>query len=416
MIENAISVDGVCKRFSRSYVDRPWTFQELISQGWRKPTKKEAFWALNQVSFQLAPGRMAGVIGRNGAGKSTLLRLIGGVVKADQGQIVTRGRMGTLIDLGAGFHPDLTGRENVHINGVISGLRRYEVMRNFDSIVSFAELEEFIDSPLRIYSLGMQMRLAFSVAIHTQPDILLIDEVLAVGDIAFQNKCLERIAHLKAKGCCILLVSHDTGLVSQLCDEVIWLDGGMVAAQGEAQIVVSKYLEEVEAETRRRTPESPLNQLIEADAHLKLNENRFGSQEMQIEEVSFQSLQGEATRVIHNGEGLIILIDYLAAERIPEPIFGVKITREDGLVCWDGNTQSSPLPSINIQGRGRVILTLERLDLAQGRYYIDVGIYQHDWDYAYDYHWHAYQVDIIAGEAQKGFLLPPHLWEFEDRM
>ena len=415
-MKNAILVEGLCNRFSRSFEDRPWTFQELISRGWRKPSKRKTFWALSQVSFQLAPGRMTGVIGRNGAGKSTLLRLIGGVIRPDQGQIVTQGRIGALIDLGAGFHPDLTGRENIFINGVISGLRRQEVTKNFDSIVSFAELENFIDDPLRIYSLGMQMRLAFAVAIHTTPEILLIDEVLAVGDIAFQNKCLERISQLKAQGCSILLVSHDTGLVSKLCDEVIWLEGGKVAAQGETQAVVRKYLAEMEAETRRRTPESPLIQASNSGVDLKLNENRFGSLEMQIEAVSFVNQHGETTHVMNNGEGLTIFIDYLTSKPIAAPIFGVTITRQDGLVCWDGNTQSQPVPVKKIQGRGRVILNLERLDLAQGRYYIDVGIYQQDWEYAYDYHWHVYKIEIVGGESQKGFLVPPHIWEFVERL
>jgi lipopolysaccharide transport system ATP-binding protein len=412
----SVIVDGLSKKFSRSRGDRPWTFQELISQGWRKPSQRESFWALSQVSFQLAPGGMTGIIGRNGAGKSTLLRLIGGVMKADQGQIVTQGRIGALIDLGAGFHPDLTGRENIYINGVVSGLRRREVMQNFDSIVAFAELEDFIDSPLRIYSLGMQMRLAFAVAIHIQPDILLIDEVLAVGDVAFQNKCLERIAHFKEHGCSILLVTHDTGLVSKLCDEAIWLDRGKVAAHGEAIMVVSEYLAEMEKETRRRTPESSVVQPTSTGIDLQLNKNRFGSLEMQIEAVKLLNNHGETTCSLNSGEGLTILMDYIAPKPITGPNFGATITRQDGLVCWEGNFQAQPLPGKNLQGRGRVSLTFERLDLAQGQYFIDIGIYQRDWTYAYDYHWHVYTIEISADGGQKGFLLPPYAWKFEERL
>lgn len=241
-MEDAIQVEGLAKKFSRYRADRPWTFQDLFASAGKRSLKRDEFWALQEVSFRLAPGRMAGVIGRNGAGKSTLLRLVGRVGEATQGRIITRGRIGALIDLGAGFHPDLTGRENVFINGVVSGLRRGEVAQNFDSIVAFAELEQFIDSPLRIYSMGMQIRLAFAVAVHIQPDILLIDEVLAVGDAAYQKKCLERIAWFKAQGCAILLVSHDTGLVSRLCDEALWLEAGRVAAHGTPDEVVRQYL------------------------------------------------------------------------------------------------------------------------------------------------------------------------------
>ena len=409
----AIRVVDLSKKFYRSKVDRPWTFQELFSSRFRKSLKRDEFWALRNVNFQLETGKMTGIIGRNGAGKSTMLRLIGGVGKADQGQIVTHGRIGALIDLGAGFHPDLTGRENVFINGVISGLTRREVAKEFDSILAFAELESFIDSPLRIYSMGMQMRLAFSVAVHIQPAILLIDEVLAVGDIAFQNKCLERISTFKDQGCAILLVSHDTGLVSRLCDQAIWLDQGKIAAQGEAQNVTNQYLNEMRSETRRRTSDIPLVRTTPEGINLKLNENRFGSLEMEIETVRFINHQGQAIRVLENGEALIIEIDYLMHNAIAAPIFNVTIIRQDGQICWDGYTQLQTQSTKIHQDHGTVILHLERLDLAEGQYFIDAGIYQQDWAYAYDYHWHVYDIEIYAQTPQKGFLLPPHTWKTE---
>lgn len=416
-MENAIQIQGLSKRYYRSHADRPWTFQELFSRGWSRSTRQDEFWALRDINFELAPGRMAGIIGRNGSGKSTLLRLTGGVGKADQGKIITQGRVGALIDLGAGFHPDLTGRENVFINGVISGLTRQEVKEKFDSIVGFAELEDFIASPLRIYSLGMQMRLAFAVAIHIQPNILLIDEVLAVGDIAFQNKCLEQIAGFKAQGCTILLVSHDTGLVSKLCDEVLWLDKGQVVARGDAGEVVKQYVEAMEAETEtlRRTPALERVQATPTGIDLKLNENRFGSLEIWIESVNMYNSRGDVINYLESGEALTIVIDYVAPEPIPAPIFGVIITRKDELVCWDGNTSGQPLPNAKLHGKGRVILSLDRLDLARGEYFVDVGIYQQDWAYAYDYHWQVYPLEIGAPTHQKGVLLPPHSWTFEER-
>jgi lipopolysaccharide transport system ATP-binding protein len=242
MMPDAIVVEKLGKRFRRYHADTPGTLHESLTRGFKKFLPAERFWGLRDVSLRVPRGRTLGLIGRNGAGKSTLLRLIGGVGRADEGHIEVHGRLGALLHLGAGFHGDLTGRENTFINGVIGGLTRGEVAGRFDSIVSFAELEDFIDSPLRTYSSGMQMRLAFSIAIHSTPDILLIDEVLAVGDIAFQRKCLDRIAELKDKGCTIILVSHDVTMVQQFCDDALWLQNGGTAAQGDSETVIQRYL------------------------------------------------------------------------------------------------------------------------------------------------------------------------------
>jgi len=243
-----IVIENVGKRFRRYHADAPATIHEALLRGFRKLLPAEQFWGLREVNLRILHGRAVGVIGRNGAGKSTLLRLIGGVGRPDEGVIQIEGRVGGLLNLGAGFHPELTGRENVLVNGAVGGLARQEVADRFDAIVGFAELEEFIDSPLRCYSSGMQMRLGFSIAIHSAPGILLIDEVLAVGDIGFQQKCLERIRQLKAEGCTIILVSHDTGMVESLCDETLWLRAGRVAAYGPSESVISQYL--LEADTK----------------------------------------------------------------------------------------------------------------------------------------------------------------------
>ena len=239
-----IVVDSVGKSFRRFHPRRPRTLQEAVLSGLRGLGPVEYFWALRDVSFSISPGKMVGIMGANGAGKSTLLRLIGGVSRPDEGQIQVSGRIGALLDLGAGFHPDLTGRENVFINGVISGLSRREVSRSFDSIVHFAELEDFIDSPLRVYSTGMQMRLAFAVAAHLEPEVLLIDEVLAVGDLSFQQKCIQRIVRFKSQGCTILLVSHEPALIADQCDEAIWLRGGQIVSYGKAAVVTEQYVHE----------------------------------------------------------------------------------------------------------------------------------------------------------------------------
>jgi len=241
----AINVQGVSRAYRRYNADRPWTWQEVLVRGWRRLRPAETFWALREVTFNIAPGRMVGVIGHNGAGKSTLLRLVGGVGRPDAGRIEVHGRLGALLELGAGFHPELTGRENAMIGGIISGLTRAEVASQFDSIVSFAELEDFIESPLRTYSSGMIMRLAFAVAAHIEPEVLLIDEVLSVGDLAFQEKCLQRIGEFKSRGCTILLVSHNADLLGRLCDEVIWLRAGRLVAHGPAGEVTTGYVNEM---------------------------------------------------------------------------------------------------------------------------------------------------------------------------
>jgi lipopolysaccharide transport system ATP-binding protein len=239
-----ISVTGVGKQFQRIHPDRPATIQEAIAKGLRGLRhfrSVETFWGLHDVTFEVGTGRTVGVVGANGSGKSTLLRLIGGVGRPDTGRIEVRGRIGALLDLGAGFHPDLTGRENAVLAGILNGATRREVLARLDEIVAFAEVEDAIDSPVRTYSTGMLMRLAFSVAAHTEPEILLIDEVLAVGDAAFQQKCLERIARFKANGCSILLVSHVGTTIEDLCDEAILLEHGRLTARGSAAEVARRY-------------------------------------------------------------------------------------------------------------------------------------------------------------------------------
>jgi len=236
-----IAVEDLGKRFRRYHANRPRTIKETIIRGLRQTGPVDTFWALRHVSFKVKPGHGLGVIGRNGAGKSTLLRLVGGVGRPDEGQVTIRGRVGALFSLSAGFHAELTGRENIFLGGVVSGLTRQEVAQNFDSIVAFAELEKFIDSPLRTYSSGMRARLGFAVAIHTLPEILLIDEVLAVGDSAFKDKCLEHINGIRAEGRTIILVSHSMNMIQQFCDNVLWLHQGQVMAYGPAEVVTEQY-------------------------------------------------------------------------------------------------------------------------------------------------------------------------------
>ncbi|MCB0208439.1 MAG: ABC transporter ATP-binding protein [Anaerolineae bacterium] len=410
-MSKTIIVNQVSKEYQRYDAHRPTTLQEAILKGLRKIKPVEKFKALDNVSFVVKSGQMVGVIGANGAGKSSLLRLISGVGRPDRGKVEIHGRIGALLDLGAGFHSDLTGRENTYINGVISGLTRQEVEDRFDSIVAFAELENFIDNPLRTYSTGMRMRLAFAIAVHIDPDILLIDEVLAVGDMAFQEKCLKRIAQFKEKGCTILLVSHDIEQVRNLCDEVIWLQKGRIRAQGLSNIVVQQYTNEMSSETIQRTPVDMPVAVTTAGTELRVNENRFGSMEMEIVSVRLLDSLDRPVTQLTSGDPLRIEIVYHAPNLIEMPIFGVLISRDDGLVCYDSNTATAGLEMSSVQGQGYMTLQLERLDLNKGHYWVDVGIYEKNWSYAYDHHWHVYSLQIHSTLNEKGVVCPPSEWQ-----
>jgi len=406
-MNSALCVQNVSKRFRHVDQNRPRTLQETLLRGWRALRARKTFLALYDVSLTLNGGRMLGIIGANGAGKSTLLRLIGGIGKPDTGSIQTNGRIHAIFDLGASFHPDLTGRENVYVAGVIAGLTRREIHHHFDAIVDFAELAEFIDSPLRTYSAGMTVRLAFAIAVHTEPDILLIDEVLAVGDRAFQRKCLDRIQQFKRNGCAIVLVSHDMATVQSMCDEAIWLRQGQIVAQGPADAVVQQYTTRMDTLTKLQTPAPETTNATHATTSLELHRNRFGSQEMTITAVELLDSAGQAVSEIESGDAVTVRITYTRRHATASLIVGVTIARSDQYICYETHSQ----PPDQNQQASTVTLHLARLDLSPGLYYFDVGLYESNWEYAYDYHWHAYPLTVRSATTDtKGILHPPHQW------
>src|SRR6476620_11285209 len=276
----------------------------------------ETFAAVQDVSFTVPKGRTLGVIGRNGSGKSTMLKLVAGITKPTTGSVKVQGRISALIQLGAGFHPEISGRENVFINGIMLGLTKKEITRRFDEIVEFAELEEFIDAPVKTYSSGMYMRLGFAVAIHVDPDVLLVDEVLAVGDEGFTHKCLDKFAEFKRRGKTILLVTHSLGLVERFCDEALWMDGGEMKGMGDPKRVVGAYITAVEVteehqlaagDARAResasvvSPDEPASAVLpdhpietaEGPADMvRATEGRWGSREVEITDVQLYGPEG----------------------------------------------------------------------------------------------------------------------------
>jgi lipopolysaccharide transport system ATP-binding protein len=393
-MQPAIMATGLGKTFRKHGANRPATWQELVLQAGRGVKRPERFWGLRDLTFTVARGRMFGIIGRNGAGKSTLLRLLGGLFRPDEGTVQVNGRVSGLLDLGAGFHADLTGRENVHIAGVVGGLTRREVTERFETIVEFAELRSVIDAPLRTYSTGMHMRLAFSVAVHVGPQILLVDEVLAVGDLPFQRKCIDRIRHFKVQGCTVIVVSHDLTMVRDLCDDALWLDHGRLQKIGSSDEVVRAYSEDAVQETIRRT---------------KFNEStgpgegagmrRIGSREVELASVDVMSSERKLTSAFQSGEPVHVEIAYFAPEAVRDPVFVVSITEEEGRVRFqaatDGVLSSIPV----VEGHGRLSLRIRDLRLTQGKYYVDVGVYEKDWKYAYDYHWRVHSISFLHGPS-----------------
>jgi ABC-type polysaccharide/polyol phosphate transport system, ATPase component len=409
-MRQAIVVKGLGKRFNRYSADRPYTIMEAALSGWGRMKPQARFWALRDINFTVSPGEMLGILGKNGAGKSTLLQLLGGIGKAEEGTIKVNGRIGGLLDLGAGFHSDLTGRENVLVGAVVAGLTRREAARRFDDIVEFAELKQFIDSPMRTYSTGMQMRLAFSVAVHTDPEVLLIDEYLSVGDVAFQTKCLNRIAEFKTQGCAIVLISHSAAQIQKMCDRALWLKSGEIVAYGEPEVVAGQYLSEMRSETEKRTPMRP-PEVTSTGSQLRVNENRFGSLEVEITDVKV--LPDEE---INSGDAITIEIHYSVPKPIGAAIFGVVISREDGQSCFETNTNQMGRLLPLAEGKGTIRLHVDRLDLGNGQYYINAGVYEKSWAYAYDYHWHVYPLYVRSTVHQKTILCPPYRWEFDGKM
>lgn len=400
----AILVERLGKHFVRFHSNKPTTFMEAVLSGLHHAKPMNKFWALRGVSFEVDAGEMLGIIGHNGAGKSTLLQILGQVAYPTEGRLKMQGRIGALLDLGAGFHGDLTGRENVFVTAVVAGLKQKEVARRFDKIVEFSELEAFIDDPVRTYSSGMMMRLAFSVAVHTDPDILLVDEFLSVGDLSFQTKCLNRINEMRDQGSAIVLVSHDVNQVEQLCDRALWLKQGVAVAYGEPSVVVGQYTAEMRSQIQQRMLTGP-SQSLDSGSELRINKNRFGSLEAEIANVRLLP-----TASLQSGNALYIEIDYVT-HSVKNAIFSISISNTLGEIYLDANTENFFGPHITLQRQGTVKLRIDRLDLCAGQYFVDIGIYEQDWSYAYDYHWQAYPLIIETEAVSKGIVCPPLHWE-----
>ncbi len=380
----------------------------------------QTFTALDGVSFEVPRGCTFGVIGENGSGKSTLLKLLAGITKPTRGTVRVDGRLSALIELGAGFHPEISGRENVAINGIMLGLTRREVEQRFDEIVDFAELERFIDAPVKTYSSGMYMRLGFAVAIHVDPEVLLIDEVLAVGDEAFTRKCLDKIGEFRRRGKTIVLVSHSLGLVEKMCDDVLWVRRGRKADQGDAKRVVDAYLtyvaggeeallrREVSADATAPAPDAAPGQESAAGGY---RQGRWGNREVEITRVTLRDARGRERHVYVPGESLTVELDVQAERPLEDFVFGVGLFTADGVSVYGTNTHLEDWRPRRLSGAARVALTLRDLRLVEGTYLLDVAAHQRDGT-PYDYHRGLYSLRVKSRVKDVGIYRPDHGWSF----
>jgi ABC-type polysaccharide/polyol phosphate transport system ATPase subunit len=385
----------------------------------------ETFPALTDVSFSVPKGSTCGVIGRNGSGKSTALKIVAGITKPTAGTVRVTGRVSALIELGAGFHPEISGRENVFINGIMLGLTKRDIQHRFDEIVEFAELKEFIDAPVKTYSSGMYMRLGFAVAIHVNPDVLLVDEVLAVGDQGFTHKCLDKFAELRRSGKTILLVTHSLGLVERFCDEALWLDAGRVEAHGDPKRVVGAYLTAVEhteeqqlAETTARAVDAAVPPDAAADRPadptsdmFRATEGRWGSREIEIVEVTLLDRTGQPSFVFHSGDAMAIRVKVHARQPASDFVFGIGLFNADGVCCYGTNTFLEELIPEHLAGDADATFSVENLDLVEGTYKLDVAVHKRD-GYPYDYHRLLYTFRVKSLTHDVGIYRPRHLWTF----
>ena len=417
---DAIRVEGVSKLFRRAAPgEHLRTLKSALLDGslTRGLEPHEAITALDGVTFTVARGEAFGVVGGNGSGKSTLLKLIAGILRPSAGQVVVDGRVAALIELGAGFHPEISGRENVYINGAILGLARREIDRRYDAIVEFSGLADFMEEPVKNYSSGMYVRLGFAVAIHTDPDVLLVDEVLAVGDEAFAHRCLRRIEEHLAAGRTLLFVTHSLDLVAEVCDRALWLDGGRQRLVGEPRRVVDAYRQAVaEAEGRAHRVEKEQRE-SEAAAGEEGAAQRWGSGEAEI--IAVRLLAGgdpagaglEERYHLVSGEAAVFELAVRAARPLADFVFGIAVSTPRGVECWGTNTELEDYRPGSLEGEATVRVICPALRLGPGEYLVDVAVHSRD-GAPYDYRRGALSFTVTASARGVGVYFPEHRWEF----
>ena len=407
-----LQVQSVSKAF-RLYRNRPVTLKEsLVRRLTGRYDSARQLWALRDVTFSVNQGRSLGIIGHNGAGKSTLLRLICGLGRPTGGAIYRAGHVSGLLELGSGFHPDMTGRENIMTGGLLSGLTAREVRALTEEIIAFAELEDAIDQPIRTYSNGMYLRLAFSTAMQLNPSILLIDEILAVGDARFQQKCFQKLAAFRAAGKTLLLTSHSVDQIRALCDEVLVLEEGRVVMQGDPDRAIDCYVDLMRQRTERRAAQ--LGSSGASAAPAPAQGSRQGTQEASIGTVALSNGRGVPAESLLTGDGLTIETEYTLNRSIDDMAFILGIYTDASVKCFETTIPSLRAAFGSLSDTGSFRCNIPAVPLQPGRYYVDVGLYPCDWAYVYDYHWRMHPLTIVGDNQvavmQAGFLALETSW------
>lgn len=399
MTEPAIVVESVSKNF-RLYHERNRYIKAAILRGRR--ARYEEFWALEDVSFEVEHGSTLGLIGSNGSGKSTMLKCLTGIYRPDKGRVTVNGNVAALLELGAGFHPELTGRENIYLNAAILGLSKKDAERQFDSIVEFAGLERFINTPVKNYSSGMTIRLGFSIAAHVEPEILLIDEVLTVGDQSFQRKSSEKIEQFRREGRTIVVVSHSLGSVQQLCKEVIWLEKGRMMMRGPAAEVIAAYTG------------GSYTQHVAMDADFR---ERWGTEEVRIDRIELLNEVGEKIDRIETNGAMSITTQLTAQTSVRSPVIKVSISKLDGDIVWSSTSRRSEIGLGNLNSPVLATIAIPKLPLLEGTYYISVACTDATGTTDYDHCQNWVRFDVHQNDLfEEGLVAVPSNWTINHLM
>ncbi len=377
--QKVIEVCNVGKTF-KVYFDKGSMLKEKVI--FSKRNRYENREILKGISFSIPKGQAVGFIGKNGCGKSTTLKLLSRILKPNTGSLSISGRVSSLIELGAGFHPDMSGRENIYINATIFGLKKEEIESRVNEIIEFSELAEFIDNPVRTYSSGMYMRLAFSVAINVNADVLLIDEILAVGDVSFQKKCFQKLKDIKAEGVTIAIVSHSMEQLYNICDRLIWIENGVIREDGEPRLVGMHYLDSMEDERVERLANQSREEFKDEDRHsiLELTKNvhpdarRDGTQEVYFTKVTLENEKGEECQCFNTGDFVVLRIQYKTNNEGIKVNFNMDFVNDGWQYCY-GSCFAKPGDELPVlKSEGEVQLIIDKLMLLPGKYYLDIGI------------------------------------------
>lgn len=381
--DSAIIVEAASKQF-RMYGERNQSIKAALMRGRR--ASYEQFWALRDVSLQIPAGSTYGLIGENGSGKSTLLKLIAQILRPDSGSVRTFGSVAALLELGSGFHPEMTGRENVYLNGSILGMSRSQISRAFDDIVEFAGIGAFIDQPVKNYSSGMYVRLGFSVAINVDPDILLVDEVLAVGDAMFQERCMEKFSDFRRSGKTVVIVSHAMSSMRTLCDHVAWLRNGRLLSAGPAAELVDNYVDDVHIQREDRPVQ---------------DSKRWGSGEATIVRTELLGTDGHATSRLYTDDYAVIRVHFHASQPIDRPVFGLALQTVEGVYAWAYHSRDGGFVPDRINGTGSVDLTIPHLHLQAGTYDLDASIVDYTTTHTFDFVRQILRFDVVSGPSHE---------------